>query len=91
MQFTSALAVAALAGSAAAWYPTSNSSSVIVDYVTDVVTSYTTYCPEATVLTYNSVTYTITEATTLTVTNCPCTIVKPVTTSSAVYCTTWYP
>jgi len=83
MQFTSALALAALAGSAAAWYP-SNSSSVVVDYVTDVVTSYTTYCPEATTLTYNSVTYTITEATTLTVTNCPCTIVKPVTTSSVV-------
>lgn len=61
MQFTSALAVAALAGSAAAYYPTYNSSSVAVDYVTDVVTSYTTYCPEATVLTYNSVTYTITE------------------------------
>lgn len=61
MQFTSALAVAALAGSAAAYYPTSNSSSVIVDYVTDVVTSYTTYCPYATTLTYNSVTYTITE------------------------------
>jgi hypothetical protein len=91
MQFTSALAVAALAGSAAAWYPTSNSSSVVVDYVTDVVTSYTTYCPEATVLTYNSVTYTITEATTLTVTNCPCTIVKPVTTSSVVVAPTTAP
>jgi hypothetical protein len=61
MQFTSALAVAALASTAAAWYPASNSSSVTVDYVTDVVTSYTTYCPEATTLTYNSVTYTITE------------------------------
>jgi hypothetical protein len=84
MQFTSALAVAALASTAAAWYPASNSSSVTVDYVTDVVTSYTTYCPEATTLTYNSVTYTITEPTTLTVTNCPCTIVKPVTTSSVV-------
>jgi hypothetical protein len=88
MQFTSALAVAALASTAAAWYPASNSSSVTVDYVTDVVTSYTTYCPEATTLTYNSVTYTITEPTTLTVTNCPCTIVKPVTTSSVVYCNT---
>jgi hypothetical protein len=61
MQFTSAFAVAALASTAAAWYPSSNSSSVTVDYVTDVVTSYTTYCPEATTLTYNSVTYTITE------------------------------
>jgi len=88
MQFTSAFAVAALASTAAAWYPSSNSSSVTVDYVTDVVTSYTTYCPEATTLTYNSVTYTITEATTLTVTNCPCTIIKPVTTSSVVAATT---
>jgi len=87
MQFSTAVAVAALAATAQAWYP-SNSSSVVVDYVTDVVTSYTTYCPEATTLTYNSVTYTITEPTTLTVTNCPCTIVKPVTTSSVVYCST---
>lgn len=60
MQFSAVVAVAALAGAAQAWYP-SNSSSVVVDYVTDVVTSYTTYCPEATTLTYNHVTYTITE------------------------------
>jgi hypothetical protein len=84
MQFSTFAAVAALAATAQAYYPTSNSSSVVVDYVTDVVTSYTTYCPYATTLTYNSVTYTITEATTLTVTNCPCTIVKPVTTTSVV-------
>jgi hypothetical protein len=57
MQFSAVVAVAALAGAAQAWYP-SNSSVV---YVTDVYTSYTTYCPEATTLTYNSVTYTITE------------------------------
>jgi hypothetical protein len=84
MQFSTFAAVAALAATAQAYYPTSNSSSVVVDYVTDVVTSYTTYCPYATTLTYNSQTYTITEATTLTVTNCPCTIIKPVTTSSVV-------
>jgi len=87
MQFSAVVAVAALAGAAQAWYP-SNSSSVVVDYVTDVVTSYTTYCPYATTLTYNSVTYTITEATTLTVTNCPCTIIKPVITSSYTPATT---
>jgi len=91
MQFSTFAAVAALAATAQAYYPTSNSSSVVVDYVTDVVTSYTTYCPYATTLTYNSQTYTITEATTLTVTNCPCTIIKPVTTSSVVYCSTCAP
>jgi hypothetical protein len=31
------------------------------------------------------------QATTLTITDCPCTIVKPVVTSSVVYCNTWYP
>lgn len=38
--------------------------------------AYTTYCPEATQITHNGVTYTITEATTLTITNCPCTVTK---------------
>jgi len=50
---------AALAGAAQASYPSYNTSSVV--YVTDVYTSYTTYCPEATTLTYNDVTYTISE------------------------------
>jgi hypothetical protein len=59
MQFSAVVAVAALAGAAQAWYPAANSSTVV--YVTDVYTSYTTYCPEATTLTYNSVTYTISE------------------------------
>lgn len=32
---------------------------------TQVVTSYATYCPEPTAITHNGVTYTVTEATTL--------------------------
>lgn len=36
--------------------------------VTEVVTSFTTYCPAATTLTVNNKTYTVTEATTLTIT-----------------------
>lgn len=40
---------------------------------TEVVTEYTTYCPYATTFTEGSSTYTVTEATTLTITNCPCT------------------
>lgn len=86
MQFTTVATVAALAATVAAW--PSNSSSVAVDYVTEVLTSYTTYCPEATKVSFNGITYTITEATVLTVTNCPCTVVKPVTTSSVVAPTT---
>jgi hypothetical protein len=49
-----------------------------VSYTTEIVTAYTTYCPVPTVITHNNVTYTVTEATTLTITNCPCTITKPV-------------
>jgi hypothetical protein len=59
MQFTSVAAVAALAATVAAW--PSNSSSVAVDYVTEVFTAYTTYCPAATQVTFNGVTYTVTE------------------------------
>jgi hypothetical protein len=53
MQFSVAAIAAALVATVAA--------SSNVTYVTEVVTSLTTYCPEATVLTLNSKTYTITE------------------------------
>jgi len=52
-----------------------NTSSPV--WVTDVVTAYTTYCPFATEVTLGGKTYTVTEATTLTITDCPCTISKP--------------
>ncbi|GJC79408.1 clock-controlled protein 6 [Colletotrichum liriopes] len=55
-----------------------------VTYVTEVVSSYTTYCPGPTVITHADKTYTITSATTLTITDCPCTVTKPVITSSVV-------
>jgi len=57
-----------------------------VSYTTEIVTALTTYCPYATTVENNGVTYTITEATTLTITNCPCTVTKPVTTYSSVIC-----
>jgi hypothetical protein len=78
MQY-SAVAVLALAATATASY-----SNETVVYTTEVHTAYTTVCPAATQLTYNGVTYTATESETLTITNCPCTIVKPVHTTSAV-------
>ncbi|KAI1414384.1 hypothetical protein F5Y13DRAFT_159468 [Hypoxylon sp. FL1857] len=55
-------------------------------WTTVVETAYTTYCPVATTFAYQNVTYTATTATTITVTNCPCTITystpPPVTTTS---------
>ncbi|OIW31589.1 hypothetical protein CONLIGDRAFT_678059 [Coniochaeta ligniaria NRRL 30616] len=79
MKFSAAAVLAAAAG-AHAW---SN-----VTYTTEVVTALTTYCPEATEITHGGTTYTITEATTLTITDCPCTITKPITTVSSVICNT---
>ncbi|KAF4785376.1 mmc protein [Colletotrichum scovillei] len=57
-----------------------------VTYVTEVVSAYTTYCPGPTVISHADKTYTITKATTLTITDCPCTVTKPVLTSSIVKC-----
>jgi len=78
MQY-SLITLAALAASASASYYNGT-----VVYTTEVYTAYTTVCPASTELTFNGVTYTATESTTLTITNCPCTVVKPVTTSSVV-------
>jgi len=78
MQY-SFIAIAALAATVSANYNTT-----AIQYTTEVHTAYTTVCPASTELTFNGVTYTATESTTLTITNCPCTIVKPVTTSSVV-------
>jgi hypothetical protein len=86
MQFSAVAIVAALAATASASY-----SNQTVVYTTEVHTAYTTVCPAATQLTFNGVTYTATASTTLTITNCPCTVVKPVTTSSVVYCATCVP
>ncbi|KAK9388189.1 acid phosphatase [Lipomyces mesembrius] len=55
-----------------------------VTYITETVTDYTTYCPYATVFTQGSKTYTVTEATTLTITDCPCTLTHTVTGSTSV-------
>ncbi|KAH7325984.1 hypothetical protein B0I35DRAFT_123235 [Stachybotrys elegans] len=77
-----AVAAAALASGVAAFAANN------VTVVTEVVEVYTTYCPGPTEITYGSSTYTITEATTLTITDCPCTVTKPVTTSAIEVCHT---
>ncbi|KAH6609725.1 hypothetical protein Trco_003071 [Trichoderma cornu-damae] len=80
MKFAAAFVLAAVGVSAVYVVPSN------VTVVTEVVDSYTTFCPYATQITHGSVTYSVTEATTLTVTNCPCTITRPVTTTSSVLC-----
>ncbi|KAH0543809.1 hypothetical protein GP486_008548 [Trichoglossum hirsutum] len=82
-----AASVLSLAAGASAW---SNNTSAADDdvYVTEVVTAYTTFCPGPTVISHAGETYTITKATTLTITNCPCTITKPIIVSTVTSCTT---
>jgi hypothetical protein len=79
--------VAALAFAAGAQAMAYNYSSPAV-YTTEVVTAYTTYCPEATEITHGGVTYHVSEATTLTITNCPCTVTKPVSSAVVTSCST---
>ncbi|KAK5139236.1 hypothetical protein LTR32_007525, partial [Rachicladosporium monterosium] len=52
-------------------------------YTAEVVGNFTTYCPSATTMTLGNHTYTVSSATNLTVTDCPCTITKPVSTGTA--------
>lgn len=69
MRFAAAATVAAMAGAASAAPPAYNGTAPV--YTTEVVTAYTTYCPEATMITHKGETYTVSSATTLTITNCP--------------------
>ncbi|CAI4448420.1 CCQ_1a_G0015930.mRNA.1.CDS.1 [Saccharomyces cerevisiae] len=52
-----------------------NSTATATQY--EVVSEFTTYCPEPTTFVTNGATFTVTAPTTLTITNCPCTIEKP--------------
>ncbi|CAI4060634.1 hypothetical protein SKDZ_05G2300 [Saccharomyces kudriavzevii ZP591] len=61
--------------------PFYNSTATTTQY--EVVSEFTTYCPEPTTFVTNNATYTVTAPTTLTVTNCPCTIEKPASETSA--------
>lgn len=49
---------------------------------TKIVSAYTTYCPEPTTFELGGHTYEVAEPTTLTITDCPCTIVEVSSTST---------
>jgi len=82
MKYSVAAVVLAAAGSVSAWYPTNDT----VVYTTEIVDVYTTVCPAGSAVTYNGHTYTNTETdtSTIVITDCPCTISKPIYTTSAV-------
>lgn len=95
MRFAVAAAGLAAVANAAQWNygsyaPPVNETTAAPVYTTEVVTEYTTYCPSPTSIEHGGVTYTVTEATTLTITNCPCTVTKPVYSSVVTECSTWY-
>ncbi|THZ06365.1 hypothetical protein D6C95_02437, partial [Aureobasidium pullulans] len=68
--------VIALAASASAAYINGTAPANGTVYTTEIVTALTTYCPAATTVVQNGKTYTVSSATTLTITDCPCTVVK---------------
>ncbi|KAK1599819.1 uncharacterized protein LY79DRAFT_152397 [Colletotrichum navitas] len=69
MKVSQLLSAAGLVASTQAW-----GTDVHTFYTTVVTTAYETYCPSPTTFVHQNVTYTATTATTLTITNCPCTI-----------------
>jgi len=83
----SIIAAALVAGVSATEYGYGNYTEAPT-YTTEVVTEYTTYCPGPTEITHGGITYTATSETTLTITNCPCTITYPVTSSVVTECST---
>jgi hypothetical protein len=62
------------------------SSETPVSYTTTVVSAITTYVPWATQFNHAGKTYDISSATTLTITDCPCTISVPVYTQTSTSC-----
>ncbi|TDZ13084.1 Clock-controlled protein 6 [Colletotrichum spinosum] len=86
MKFIQFLVPAAgLVSLASAWGKDANTTTI---FTTVVTTAYETYCPSPTTFIHHNITYTATSATTLTITNCPCTITThvppPYTTTKAI-------
>ncbi|RFU33480.1 hypothetical protein B7463_g2842, partial [Scytalidium lignicola] len=76
MQFKPVILALGLVSAVQAWANGTVYTTITTDY-------YTTVCPSPTTFVAGNQTYTVTESTTLTITNCPCTISKPVSTPVA--------
>ena len=57
-----------------------------IDWIVDVVDSFPTVCPTATVIDYKGVKYPCAENETITITNCPCEVRRPVYAVPSVSC-----
>lgn len=68
--------LAGAVSSSSSWGAGWGTNNTSIWYTTITTTAFTTYCPQATVLTHGGIEYTVTEATTLTITDCPCTLVQ---------------
>jgi len=82
MQY-SFLTIAAMATVASAALSGSSNATASAVWVTDIVTDFTTFCPASTTFSAYGKTYTVTEATTVTL-PCPCTSSYQVTPTSSV-------
>lgn len=78
MRFSFAAALSALAATA-----------VASDVVTETVTQYTTYCPEATSIVHSGHTYSISTPGHITMTHGPFTVTRPLVTSTVTECHKW--
>lgn len=83
MKVTAAISAVALGASGAS---AAYANMTTTEY--DVVTAFTTYCPEPTTIVTNNRTIVVTAPTTLTITDCPCTIPKQSTANNGTYSTT---
>ncbi|KAJ5888784.1 hypothetical protein N7495_008825 [Penicillium taxi] len=61
-------------------------TGAVANVVTETVTAYTTYCPEATSFSHGSQTYTVSSAGYLTMTNGPYTVTRPLLTETVTQC-----
>lgn len=87
MKFTIAAALALAASAVSAGYANVTTVTIPCEVTTtEVVTAYTTYCPEPTTIVEKNVTYTITKPGTVTITDCPCTRSKTYTTTTVTTC-----
>ena len=58
--------------------------------VTETVTQFTTYCPEATTIAHGSHTYSISTPGHITMTHGPFTVTRPLVTQTVTQCNKWY-
>jgi len=84
MRFSIAAIVALAAGAFA--HSHSSAASPTEAYTTEVVTSYTTFCPVATTLTFSGTTYVVSTPTTLTLTGSSYTVTRPLLSSTITIC-----